>query len=94
MEVDTGAAVTLISQATQKDLFPQAVLQKSTLTLHTYTAEPLGVVGQKSVGAMSKVALYIASYNNSHAVCKSIFTYLTLYTVSSPVVTAGDKKCA
>ena len=26
MEVDTGAAVTLIFQATQKDLFPQAVL--------------------------------------------------------------------
>ena len=49
MKVDTGAAVTLISQAIPKDLFPQAVLQKSTLTLHTYTAEPLGVVGQMEV---------------------------------------------
>lgn len=29
MKVDTGAAVTLISQATLNDLFPQAELQKS-----------------------------------------------------------------
>jgi hypothetical protein len=46
IEVDTGAAVTLISQATLKAVFSQAELQKSTLTLHTYTTEPLGVVGQ------------------------------------------------
>ena len=49
MEVDTGAAVTLISQATLRALFPQAELQKSTLTLHTYTTESLGVVGQLEV---------------------------------------------
>ena len=49
MEIDTGAAVTLISQATQKALFPQAELQKSTVTLRTYTTEPLGVVGQMEV---------------------------------------------
>ena len=35
IEVDTGAAVTLISQATLKAVFPQAELQKSTQTLHT-----------------------------------------------------------
>ena len=49
MEVDTGAAVTLISQATWKSMFPSTVLQKSTLNLHTYTAEPISVLGQLNV---------------------------------------------
>ena len=30
MEVDTGAAVTLMSEATQKKLFPDAKLSKAT----------------------------------------------------------------
>ena len=50
MEVDTGAAVSLMSKATQKKLFPQAKLQKTTLRLQTYiTAETLSVLGTLEV---------------------------------------------
>ena len=45
MEVDTGAAVSLMSKTTQKKLFPQAKLQKTTMKLQTYTAEALSVLG-------------------------------------------------
>ena len=49
IEVDTGAAITLISQATWKNLFPKLTLQKSRVTLKTYTAEKLRVLGQREV---------------------------------------------
>ena len=54
MEVDTGAAVTLISQSTQKALFPNTVLQEPTMKLHTYTTEPIKVVGQMKVTVRHK----------------------------------------
>ena len=37
MEIDTGAVVSLISQETQKALFPRAVLLKPSIKLRTYT---------------------------------------------------------
>ena len=49
MEIDTGAAVSLISHKTQKTIFPNTPLSKPTLTLRTYTAEPIAVVGQMQV---------------------------------------------
>ena len=49
MEVDTGAAFSLMSEATQKKLFPQVKLQKTTLRLQTYTAETLSVLGTLEV---------------------------------------------
>ena len=39
MEVDNRVAVTLMSETTLKKLFPDAQLQKTTVKLHTYTAE-------------------------------------------------------
>ena len=49
MEVDTGAAVSIISEETQKKLFPGATLEKSSIGLRTYTLEPMTVLGQISV---------------------------------------------
>ena len=49
MEIDTGAAVSLISQTTQEDLFPSTHLDKSSLVLRTYTAETIPVLGQMEV---------------------------------------------
>ena len=49
MEIDTGAAVSLISKTTQENLFPAACLDKSPLTLRTYTAEAIPVLGQMEV---------------------------------------------
>ena len=45
MELDTGAAVSVMSQQQQQDLFPQAQLQPSKVILRTYTAVCVGVVG-------------------------------------------------
>ena len=49
MEVDMGAAVSLMSVATQQKLFPDAQLQETTVKLHTYSAEPLSVIGTMEV---------------------------------------------
>ena len=49
MEVDTGAAVSMISLATKKQLFPQKDLLDSTLVLTTYTGEQMVVVGRMQV---------------------------------------------
>jgi len=49
MEVDTGAAVSLMSEATQKKVFPDAQLQKTSVKLHTYTEESLSVIGTMEV---------------------------------------------
>ena len=45
MEVDTGAAVSLMSVITQKQFFPKVKLMKSRTQLQTYTTESLAVLG-------------------------------------------------
>lgn len=49
MELDTGAAVSIISEETRKALLPDVKLRKSALVLKTYTAEPMEVTGQLNV---------------------------------------------
>jgi len=49
MEVDTGVAASLMSEQTQKKLFPDAQLQENTIQLHIYTVESLSVVGSLEV---------------------------------------------
>ena len=49
MEVDTGAAVSIISDQTRRSLFPDLQLRKSSLALKTYTDELMEVVGQLNV---------------------------------------------
>ena len=49
MEVDTGAAVSLVSETTFRSLFPRAALQPSQAKLQTYSGEPLEVLGQQDV---------------------------------------------
>ena len=49
MELDTGAAITVISEAECQELFPGAMLRKSDLLLETYTGEPLPVIGELNV---------------------------------------------
>lgn len=60
MEVDAGAAVSLISEVTQK-VFTQ--LQNSAALLTTYTTEAIPVVGVLSVqvkyGAYTTIGLYM-----------------------------------
>ena len=49
MELDTGAAVSIISEATRRAMFRQLKLRKSTIVLKTYTDEPMQVIGQLHV---------------------------------------------
>ena len=49
MEVDTGAAVSVISEATRTKLFPHLKLHKSKVVLKTYKDEPIQVKGQLNV---------------------------------------------
>ena len=46
MEVDTGAAVSLISKSKYKQIFPNLPLKHSQVTLHTDTGEPMNVLGE------------------------------------------------
>ena len=46
MELDTGAAVSLVSEITYKLLWPKQVLTRSTATLTTYSGEVLKVIGK------------------------------------------------
>ena len=46
MEVDTGAAVSLISEEVMRWQFPSAKLQPSTAILRTYTGQTKDVVGE------------------------------------------------
>ena len=49
MEVDTGAAVSVMSLKQQQELFPAAPLQLTRFTLRTYTTERVEVVGELPV---------------------------------------------
>ena len=49
MELDTGAAVTIISERVWKQQFPQHKLQASKVLLKTYTGESMPVRGEMSV---------------------------------------------
>ena len=49
IELDTVAAVTLVSEETLQRKWSNVTLQTSTARLHTYSAEPLPVVGQAEV---------------------------------------------
>ena len=61
MEIDTGATVSIISEITKKALFPKAKLNQTSLALHTYSAEPLTVLGQMSVEV--KYNHYVGTHN-------------------------------
>ena len=49
MELDTAAAVSIISEQTRRSTFPDIPLRKSTAVLRTYTGEPMTVVGEMEV---------------------------------------------
>ena len=49
MEVDTGAAVSIISTQTKKCLFPTLKVWKPSISLRTYTSELIPVLGQLKV---------------------------------------------
>ena len=68
MQVDTGAAVSIIAEATQQKLFPDAHPEQSPVQLQTYTAESLAVLGTIEVqvkygNCVGKQVLFAVSWN-------------------------------
>ena len=49
MQVDTGAARSIVSEKTYHKLFPEMPLQPTSVKLHTYSGEPLTVLGEREV---------------------------------------------
>lgn len=49
MELDTGAAMSLISETTKQELFPELTPRSSAVLLKTYTGEPIAVEGEINV---------------------------------------------
>ena len=49
MDLDTGASVSIISEAKGKELFPGTAIKKSRVTLKTYTDESIRVLGELPV---------------------------------------------
>ena len=63
MEIDTGAAVSIISESTQKIVFPKARLSKSSVVLRTYSFEPVTV----HVLGQMKVKVSFQGYKDTHS---------------------------
>ena len=66
MELDTGAAVSIVSEATRKELFPKAKLHPSNILLKTYTEEPIHLIGNLHVRVqygdqVAKLALVVVA---------------------------------
>ena len=62
MEIDTGAAVTLIPESRLRSLLPDLQLSKTTMRLRMYTAQPITVVGQ------AQVEVRYQDYAGSHVI--------------------------
>ena len=54
MEVDTRAAVSVISETTYKDLFPNLTLKEFPMGFKTYTGERIPVLGEAVVESATK----------------------------------------
>ena len=83
MELDTGAAVSIISDHTRRSLFPDLPLRDSSLTLRTYTEEQMEVVGQLNVRVqcgdqVEKLVLVVVGGNGPSLFGRNWLKYLKL----------------
>ena len=83
MEVDTGAAISIISEETRKTLFTDQKLREVSLVLKTYTGEPMQVVGQLNVRVKygtqeAKLVLVVVGGNGPSLFGRNWLKYLRL----------------
>ena len=64
MEIDAGAAVTVMSSKSFNSLFPKAILQETTMRLRTYIAKEMPVLGKE----LSMYSMVI-TVGHTHFVC-------------------------
>ena len=83
MEVDTGAAVSLVSTSIQKKYFPTKVIEAGDITLTTYTGEQIPVVGKIPVNVSYKeqnkhLYLYVVERDGPCLMGRDWLTEITL----------------
>ena len=83
MELDTGAAVSIISEATRKEFFPNEKLHQSKILLKTYTEEPIRLIGNLHVRVqyddqVAKLALVVVAGNGPSLFGRNWLKYLKL----------------
>ena len=83
MELDTGAAVSIISEKTRQALFADMKLRRSTLRQKTYTEEQMQVTGQLHVvvqygSQQEKLVLIVVSGNGPSLFGRNWLKYLRL----------------
>lgn len=83
MEVDTGAALSVISEATRRDVFPNDTLHPSNLTLKTYTDERMEVTGTLNMRARygnqkQKLVLIVVAGDGPSLLGRNWLKYLRL----------------
>lgn len=83
MEVDTGAALSIISEVTQQSLFPKEKLHSTDIILKTYTDEPLQVKGKLHMKVqygdqLEKLALIVVAGNGPSLLGRNWLKYIRL----------------
>ena len=83
MELDTGAAVSVISTQRKAQMFPQSKLMNCTLTLTTYRGELLEVVGQilvevKHGRQVKQLPLYVVKGNGPSLMVRNWLQHIKL----------------
>ena len=83
MEVDTGAALSIISEATCRSLFPREKLHPTQLILKTYTDDPLEVKGKLHMNVQygdqgEKLALVVVGGNGPSLLGRNCLKYIRL----------------
>ena len=97
MELDTGAALSIISEETRKSLLPDLQLRPSAVVLKTYTEEPMEVVGQlnarvKYGSQQAKLVLVVVAGNGPSLFGRNWLRYLRLDWGSIAMVRAAHPK--
>ena len=83
MELDTGADLSIISEETRKTLLPNLKIHKSTVSLKTYTGEPIKLVGNLHVrvqyqGQQARLVLIVVEGNGPSLLGRNWLKYLRL----------------
>jgi len=97
MELDTGAAVSVISTQTKTEMFPQTRLMSSTLILTTYTGEQLEVAGQILVEVkygrqVQQLPLYVVKGNGPSLMGRNWLHHIKLNWQSLKMASLPDTK--
>ena len=83
MELDTGAAVSIMSSTAWQTLFPRQTLKEADVALRTYTAEKMSVLGQCQVnvkvnGRKKQLVLFIVEGDGPSLLGRDWLTHLQL----------------